>query len=126
MSNSDSEKFIHVSQVLDNKPRLGPIPGEQVLPWGIISITSFILTQGLFGLGFVPTGLIAIWGCSSWWVLTGDGCWKFLGKFYPTPKWVSGHFTYQSIWFAGDDENENTSKRKGKFSTRKPDKKSGI
>ncbi|NES01784.1 MAG: hypothetical protein F6K22_02450 [Okeania sp. SIO2F4] len=96
-SENNVEKYIYVSPILDSKPSLGPIPSEQILPWGFISVVSLVLTQGVLGLGLMPTGLVTIWGCGSWWALTGSETWKFLGKFYPTPKWVSGNFNYKSI-----------------------------
>ena len=36
------EEFISVNQVLNLKPRLGPVPGEQVIPWSIIFLLSYI------------------------------------------------------------------------------------
>ncbi|MEX0271572.1 hypothetical protein AB3R30_20840 [Leptolyngbyaceae cyanobacterium UHCC 1019] len=84
------DEFIPVNQVLNSKPQLGPIPGEQVIPWVVIAIISYVLCQGVFGLGWLPTLLVVVWGCASWWVLTGNEGWRFLSKFHGVPTWKQG------------------------------------
>jgi len=96
MADSSYNEFIPVNQVLNLKPRLGPIPGDQVVPWVSILLVAYIVCQGLLGLPWTTTILISGWGIGTWWVLTGDAAWKFLSKFYGTPHWVIGHLMYQS------------------------------
>lgn len=93
-SQPQDHEFIQVSQVLDEQPRLGPLPGEQVIPWTTITLFSFLIGQGVLGLSWVMIGLTSAWGCSTWWVLTGDESWRFLSKFRPTPKWTTGYLRY--------------------------------
>ena len=92
-----SDQFIPVNQVLNHKPQLGPIPGEQVIPWVIIMIVSYVLCQGVLGLDWIATCLISAWGIGSWWVLTGNESWRFLSKFQGVPTWTRGHLPYMSL-----------------------------
>lgn len=89
-----SDEFIPVNQILNTKPQLGPIPGEQVIPWLIIAIVAYLVCQGVLGLDWWATGLIAVWGAATWWVLTGNESWRFLTKFHGTPNWTRGHLPY--------------------------------
>lgn len=92
------DEFIPVNQVLNSKPQLGLIPGEQVIPWVVIAILSYVLCQGVFGLGWLPTLLVVVWGCASWWVLTGNEGWRFLSKFHGVPTWKQGGpIQYESL-----------------------------
>jgi len=92
-----SSEFIPINQILNAKPQLGPIPGEQVIPWLIITIGSYIICQVILSLDWWATGLVAIWGSATWWILTGNESWRFLTKFYRTPKWTRGHLPYNSL-----------------------------
>lgn len=92
-----SNEFIPINQILNAKPQLGPIPGEQVIPWLIITIGSYLICQILLSLDWWATGLVAVWGSATWWILTGNESWRFLTKFYRTPKWTRGHLPYTSL-----------------------------
>lgn len=92
-----SSEFISINQILNAKPQLGPIPGEQVIPWLIITIGSYIICQVILSLDWWATGLVAIWGSATWWILTGNESWRFLTKFYRTPKWTRGHLPHTSL-----------------------------
>ena len=92
-----SGEFIPINQILNAKPQLGPIPGEQVIPWLIITIGSYIICQVVLSLDWWATGLVGIWGSATWWILTGNEGWRFLTKFYRTPKWTRGHLSYNSL-----------------------------
>lgn len=91
------DEFISVNQVLNLKPRLGPVPGEQVIPWGIIFLLSYIVCQGILGLSWLGTGLVAAWGVGTWWCVTGDQSWKFLTKFTGVPIWTRGNLPYVGL-----------------------------
>lgn len=91
------EEFISVNQVLNLKPRLGPVPGEQVIPWSIIFLLSYIICQGIFGFSWLGTGLVAAWGVGTWWCVTGDASWKFLTKFTGVPVWTRGNQMYTGL-----------------------------
>lgn len=94
MSDEKKDDFISVNQVLNIKPRLGPIPGEQVFPWIAIFFVSYLLCQGVMGLSWVATGLVTLWGVGTWWCVTGDESWRFLTKFSGVPTWTRGHAEY--------------------------------
>jgi hypothetical protein len=92
-----SDEFIPINQILNAKPQLGPIPGEQVIPWLIITIGSYLICQTLLGLDWWATLLVGVWGSATWWVLTGRESWKFLTKFHKSPRWTRGHLPYSSL-----------------------------
>jgi hypothetical protein len=92
-----SEEFIPVNQVLNTKPQLGPIPGEQVIPWLAIVIISYLICQGVLGFSWIATCLVSAWGIGSWWTLTGNESWRFLSKFQRVPTWTRGHLPYTSL-----------------------------
>jgi hypothetical protein len=94
---SSDNDFVPVNQVLNLKPRLGPIPGEQVFPWAVIMLAAYIICQGLLGLSWIVTGLVAGWGIATWWALTGDESWRFLSKFRGVPDWTMGNLEYTSL-----------------------------
>lgn len=91
------DEFIPVNQVLNIKPRLGPVPGAQVIPWSVIFFLSYILCQGMMGMSWMATGLVASWGVGTWWCVTGDESWRFLTKFTGVPFWTRGHLTYNGL-----------------------------
>ena len=91
------DEFISVNQVLNLKPRLGPVPGEQVIPWGIIFLLSYIVCQGILGLSWLGTGLVSAWGVGTWWCVTGDQSWRFLTKFTGVPVWTRGNLPYPGL-----------------------------
>jgi hypothetical protein len=91
------DEFIPVNQVLNSKPQLGPIPGEQVIPWIAIVIISYILCQEILNLHWAVTCLVACWGMATWWALTGNATWQFLNKFHAVPHWTRGHLAHVSL-----------------------------
>ena len=93
----NQDEFVPVNQILNAKPRLGPIPGEQVVAWIGIIVVSYLICQGLLGLPWIATCLIAAWGIGTWWALTGDESWRFLSKFQGVPRWTLGNQPYISL-----------------------------
>lgn len=91
------DEFIPVNQVLNLKPKLGPIPGEQVVPWVLILVVSYLVCQGIFQFSWVATSMMTIWGSATWWILTGDASWRFLSKFVGVPTWTRGQLIYRSL-----------------------------
>ncbi len=89
-------QFRTINPMLGAQPRLGPVPADQVLPWGVILVLSYVIAQAI-GLSWLQTGFLAIWGISTWWVLTGNRSWRFLSKFQPAPTWTRGYSHYQRI-----------------------------
>lgn len=91
------DEFIPVNQVLNSKPQLGPIPGEQVIPWISIIVVTYIVCQEFLKLDWTMTWLVGCWGMATWWGLTGNASWKFLSKFQSVPTWTRGHLNYVSL-----------------------------
>ena len=91
------DEFIPVSQVLNSKPQLGPIPGEQVIPWISIIVVTYVVCQEFLKLNSTVTWLVCCWGMATWWGLTGNASWKFLSKFQSVPRWTRGHLNHVSL-----------------------------
>jgi len=91
------QKHRPVNQTLGMQPRFGPLPADQVIPWIGITMVFYFLFQEILKLGWNWTVLLIIWGCGTWWVLTGSKSWRFLGKFVPCPSWTRGRVTYRSL-----------------------------
>lgn len=91
------ETFRKVNRILDAQPRIAFIPADQLIPWLAIFGLSYYVGRGLFGLTWIWTGTAAAWGISSWWILTAQGSWRFLGKFVPLPDWARGRALYRSM-----------------------------
>lgn len=97
MSEQNSRKFRFVNPSLGTAPKVGPFPADQVVPWTAIFLTSYYVCKVVFGLSWLWTGIVAGWGMSTWWVLTGSKSWRFLSKFVTTPTWTRGYARYQRI-----------------------------
>lgn len=97
MSQSNNRRFRAVNPTLGKAPKLGPFPADQIFPWAAICLMSYWVAKLVFGLSWLWTGVIAAWGISTWWVLTGSRSWKFLSKFLPTPIWVRGYGRYRRV-----------------------------
>lgn len=91
-------EFRTVNQNLGAKPRIGPIPAELFLPWGILSLGTLLVCQ-LLALNWVWTLVSLLGGLTSWWVLTGKHPWRFLAKFQRVPRWAKGYvyFTHLTL-----------------------------
>lgn len=90
-------KFRKVNRILDAQPRIGFIPADQLIPWLIVLGIAYYLGRVTLGLSWVWTGIFAVWGMSSWWILTAKGAWRFLGKFVRVPDWTRGQARYRSM-----------------------------
>lgn len=98
-----SQEFRPVNALLGATPKLAFLPADQIIPWLTISLSFYFLFQGLLQLGWLWTGVMIAWGCSTWWILTGSKPWKFLSKFVGTPRWSRGHVLYRSIFLTLED-----------------------
>ena len=109
-------RFRTVNQSLGDAPRIGPFPADQVLPWTVILMGSYYVCKVIFGWTWVWTGVVAGWGCSTWWVLNGSKSWRFLSKFIGTPYWTRGYAFYQSLLEVAQiqPEPQTTKKRRKK------------
>ena len=90
VSPANLSNYTRVNPVLGKRPSLGPIPGDLILPWGIILSVNCVIFQG-----FLNRWDLAIFGClagATWhWLVSGDSPWIFWGHLlYSLPKWVDG------------------------------------
>lgn len=94
-----------MNRLLGERPSLGPIPGDQIVPWGIIFAIALALK--LFaGLSWFWACVLFFWGASTWWILTGRRAWRFLDRFTRRPRWRRTFKRYESPlqWNDKDDE----------------------
>lgn len=90
-------KFRTVNRILGSQPNVGPIPGDQVIPWCILGFLSIVLGRNILNLTWPQTGLIVGWAIGTWWILTGNKAWRFLSKFISVPYVARGHARYISL-----------------------------
>lgn len=93
-NSNNSKKFRPVNPSLGTAPRVGPFPADQVVPWTAICFSSYYICNSVLGLSWLWTGIVATWGMSTWWVLTGSKAWRFLSKLVPTPTFTRGYVRY--------------------------------
>ena len=104
--------FRKVNKSLDLSPRIGPFPAEQFLPWLIIGVTVFFLGKRVFNLPWLWVIILIIWGCSTWWVITAGGYYKFFSKFIEPPHWVRGMGRNQALLSHKGKTNNEQNRRK--------------
>lgn len=96
MLKDPDKDFISVNKILGKQASIGIIPAEQFIPWMIIAIISYILTNGFFSLGMPSFFGATFWLIVSWWLLTGNKPHLFLDRFRPPPgsEWYNGNLLY--------------------------------
>ena len=104
--------FRRVNKSLDLSPRIGPFPAEQFLPWLIIGVTVFFLGKRVFNLPWLWIIILIIWGCSTWWVITAGGYYKFFSKFIEPPHWVRGMGRTKSLLSQREGTQHEQNRRK--------------
>ncbi len=104
--------FRRVNKSLDLSPRIGPFPAEQFIPWLIIGGTVFILGKRVFNLPWLWVIILIIWGCSTWWVITAGGYYKFFSKFIEPPHWVRGMGRTQPLLSQREGTQHDQNRRK--------------
>jgi hypothetical protein len=115
----EEKEFRPVNQILGTQPSLGPIPANQIIPWTLIGLGAYFIVNGFFGGLFrnewqkwLWTFLIAGWGMSTWWILSGGRSWRFLSKFVGVPKWTRGMARYRSfLGFYHERKNRKTKRQ---------------
>lgn len=91
-----NDQFRPVNQQIGDKPAVGPIASEQLIPWALLGALACIISS-LFQFSTVQTIFVVAWLIASWWLLTGKTPWKFLSKFIRTPSWSQGYVAYTPL-----------------------------
>lgn len=107
-----TKTFRPVNPTLGKTPKLGPFPGNQVAPWTGICLVSYYVCKFVFGLSWLWTGLVAGWGCATWWILTANGAWWWLSKFVPVPNWTRGFALYRPLLEGSQTNRTKSPKRR--------------
>ena len=107
-----TKSFRSVNPTLGKTPKLGPFPGDQVAPWTGICLVSYYVCKSVFGLSWLWTGIVAGWGCATWWILTANGAWWWLSKFVGVPNWVRGFAFYKPLLDGTQGKQTRTSRRR--------------
>lgn len=93
---------IRVLKRLGKRPKLGPVPGDLVAPWGLIGLACFLLWLGLHYLSgysgwswlappWVLMLLFYLSLCNAWLIVADPYPSEFLGRFHTLPKWGLGY-----------------------------------
>ncbi len=89
-------KFRIVNQSLGDTPSVGPLPGNQFIPWACLIVIAWMFNS-IFSLGLLKTGCLAAWLIGSWSLVTGSKPWRFMSKLTSVPYWACGYLTYKSL-----------------------------
>ncbi|MGK7875422.1 MAG: hypothetical protein AB4426_19615 [Xenococcaceae cyanobacterium] len=98
MLKDPDKDIVYVNKILGKQASIGFIPADQIIPWGIIVILSYIVTNGLFSLGMPCFLIVSFWLIVSWWLLTGTKPHQFIDKFRHPPghEWCNGNLLFLS------------------------------
>lgn len=92
------DKYRPVNNLLGSRPTIGPIPADLFIPFGGIALVMYLISSGFLGLALEWTLALILWGCTTWWILTGNRPYRFLSKFIPVPRrWSRGHIRYRTF-----------------------------
>ena len=92
-----TERHRTVNQALGLQPRFGPVPSDQLFPWLAIAFTFYLVFNQALRFSWLWTGLLIVWACGTWWLLTGSRSYRFLGKFIASPHWTRGRERYRPL-----------------------------
>lgn len=75
--------YISVNQIMGQLASFGPVPAEQLIPWGCCTAIGFFFTmnQPLY-----VSVLVSAWLSVSWWLLTGKRSYQFTDRLVPLPR----------------------------------------
>lgn len=96
MEDRESSKIRTVNQSLGDTPSVGPISGNQLVPWALLLVFAW-LVKGFLGLGDLEFAVLAVWLIFSWTVLSGTKPWKYLSKYISVPYWTCGYLSYKPL-----------------------------
>lgn len=102
MPKDPERDFVKFNKILGKQASIGFIPAEQLIPFILIAITCYTVTNGFFSLGNVWFGVSTLWLGLSWWLLTGQQPHLFIDKFRNPPgaksggDWIDGRTLYIS------------------------------
>ncbi|SRR5579883_812196 len=84
-----NRNFRSVNRILGERPRLGPFPADQILPWAVIAIMSVFIIYYMLKGGWLATFLSMAWGWATWWIVSSKN--DFFGKFVGVPRISRGY-----------------------------------
>lgn len=82
--------FVKVNKIIGKQASIGFVPAEQLIPFILIAIVCYTLTNGFLSLGNVWFGVTTFWLGLSWWLLTGKNPHLFIDTFRNPPGAKSG------------------------------------
>jgi hypothetical protein len=89
---------VKVNEMLGKQAAIGPFPANQIIPFGVIILGSFLIVEGVFDKGLFEVFITSIWGIVSWWLLTGQDPDEYLNLYrkHKYRNWLSGGAVYIS------------------------------
>ncbi len=93
---SDQNTFRAVNQSLGDSPSVGPVSGNQIVPWAVLAGLGWFISE-LLGFGLLEKACAIAWLIFSWSLLTGAKPWEYLSKYVPLPYWTCGYKQYKSL-----------------------------
>lgn len=98
MSIDPDREPVRVNKILGKQASIGPVPANQVLPWLAIIALSYLIFEGVFGLGWFVVLGVSLWLAVSWWLLTGNDRDDYINRFRKRRgrNWITGGALYIS------------------------------
>ena len=109
---NQQDDYRKVNQILGKQASFGPIPAEHLVPWVMIGGLVAIIANGFFSASFELTGALMVWGCGTWWLITGRRPWRFLAYFIKPPNWTRSRVYYCSVLHVNSAHRNSRKNRK--------------
>ncbi|NER01309.1 MAG: hypothetical protein F6K17_01030 [Okeania sp. SIO3C4] len=101
MNMENQSDFVKVSKIYQQEASIGPVPADQLVPWGLLIGLSFFVCEVLLSLGLAVWGASSVWLIASWWFLTGKKSYKYTDLWImPSKDWVN----WPTMWVSAEEK----------------------
>lgn len=118
MSLDPDRDSVRVNKILGKQASIGPIPANQVLPLLGIIVLSYLIFEGVFGLGWFVVLVVSFWLAVSWRLLVGNDPDNNYVNRFRKPRghnWITGVALYVSPLLPKRERQRLKNRKRQKF-----------
>lgn len=117
MSIDPDREPVRVNKILGKQASIGPIPANQILPLLAIIIISYLVCDGVLGLGMPVVLAVSFWLGVSWLFLAGNDQDDYINRFRKPRgrNWITGGTLYVSPLLSKRERQRLKNRKSSKF-----------